>query len=214
MSSTSIPPTAIIGLDIGGSKTRGILWHDGVVIADEQTGSANVQNVSIDEARQNLQELFSLLPTDGVEQIFAGSGGIDTEADAEALASLIRPNVPGVPVTVVHDTRLLLAAGHASVGVAVIAGTGSAAWGINEQHWLPQKLAALLQDESARGSPRDHLSETTVEVFSGTEGSHLLRNYRAVHAFSHRNELHGRMQNDEGQSVSPKGVNQGAGGVR
>lgn len=132
MSSTSIPPTAIIGLDIGGSKTRSILWHDGVVIADEQTGSANVQNVSIDEARQNLEKLFSLLPTDGVEQIFAGSGGIDTEADAEALASLIRPNVPGVPVTVVHDTRLLLAAGHASVGVAVIAGTGSAAWGINE----------------------------------------------------------------------------------
>jgi glucosamine kinase len=33
---------------------------------------------------------------------------------------------------VVHDSRLLLAAGHASAGVAVIAGTGSAAWGRND----------------------------------------------------------------------------------
>jgi glucosamine kinase len=34
---------------------------------------------------------------------------------------------------VVHDSRLLLAAGGASTGVAVIAGTGSAAWGKNAQ---------------------------------------------------------------------------------
>lgn len=122
---------AIIGLDIGGSKTRGILWSDGVVLADEQTGSANVQNVSVAEAEENLRVLFSRFPPVAVKQVFAGSGGIDTAADAEALAALIRPNAPGVPVTVVHDTRLLLAAGHASTGVAVIAGTGSAAWGIN-----------------------------------------------------------------------------------
>ncbi len=135
VNSTPVPvyhvAPAIIGLDIGGSKTRGILWSDGEVVADEQTGSANVQNVSVDEARENLRALFSRFPAGSVDRVFAGSGGIDTEADAEALAALIRPNVPGVPVTVVHDTRLLLAAGHADTGVAVIAGTGSAAWGIN-----------------------------------------------------------------------------------
>nr|WP_218847154.1 BadF/BadG/BcrA/BcrD ATPase family protein [Psychromicrobium silvestre] len=122
-------------MDIGGSKTRGILWQDGEVVADQQTGSANVQNVSVEEARKNLAELFAQFPAaqlSQLDQVFAGSGGIDTEADAEALAALIRPNVSGVPVTVVHDTRLLLAAGHASTGVAVIAGTGSAAWGTND----------------------------------------------------------------------------------
>lgn len=101
------------------------------MIADVQTGSANVQNVSVTEARENLRSLFARFPAGKVAQVFAGSGGIDTAADAEALAALIRPNVPGVPVSVVHDTRLLLAAGHAETGVAVIAGTGSAAWGIN-----------------------------------------------------------------------------------
>ncbi|WP_285725845.1 N-acetylglucosamine kinase [Psychromicrobium xiongbiense] len=130
-------PQAIIGLDIGGSKTRGILWVDGNVVVDHEVGSANVQNVSVDQAAANLAELFAALLADfspkAVARVFAGSGGIDTEADAEALAGLIRPLAPGVPVVVVHDTRLLLAAGHAVTGVAVIAGTGSAAWGTNEQ---------------------------------------------------------------------------------
>jgi N-acetylglucosamine kinase-like BadF-type ATPase len=39
--------------------------------------------------------------------------------------------VPAARVEVVHDSRLLLAAGGARTGVAVIAGTGSAAWGTN-----------------------------------------------------------------------------------
>lgn len=132
---TPPPPTspgAIIGLDIGGSKTRGIRWLDGEVQADHSAGSANVQNVSRQQAAANLEELFGKLGVEGVQQVFAGSGGVDTEEDAAALAALIRPNVPDATVTVVHDTRLLLAAGGAETGVAVIAGTGSAAWGVND----------------------------------------------------------------------------------
>jgi N-acetylglucosamine kinase-like BadF-type ATPase len=136
-SATSTPPRprsagAIIGLDIGGSKTRGIRWQDGEVKEDHSTGSANVQNVSREQAAANLEELFGKLGAEGVQQVFAGSGGVDTEEDAAALAALIQPNVPGAKVTVVHDTRLLLAAGSAETGVAVIAGTGSAAWGVND----------------------------------------------------------------------------------
>ncbi len=59
-------------------------------------------------------------------------GGIDTDEDAQALADLIAPHAPGARITVVHDSRLLLAAGGAGTGVAVIAGTGSAAWGKND----------------------------------------------------------------------------------
>jgi N-acetylglucosamine kinase-like BadF-type ATPase len=66
-----------------------------------------------------------------VSHVYAGAGGIDTDDDAAALAALIEPHVPGAKITVVHDSRLLLAAGGAATGVAVIAGTGSAAWGRN-----------------------------------------------------------------------------------
>jgi glucosamine kinase len=124
---------AVIGLDIGGTKTRGVRFEDGRPAADESVGSSNVQNVSREEAARHLAELFAVIGGGTVAQVYAGAGGIDTEADAAALAALIAPHVPGARITVVHDSRLLLAAGGVSTGVAVIGGTGSAAWGRNSR---------------------------------------------------------------------------------
>lgn len=124
-------PGAVIGLDIGGTKTRGVRFESGAAVGDASVGSSNVQNVSREEAARHLAELFGRIGGGTVTQVYAGAGGIDTEADAEALAALIAPHVPGARITVVHDSRLLLAAGGASTGVAVIGGTGSAAWGRN-----------------------------------------------------------------------------------
>lgn len=121
----------MIGLDIGGTKTHGVRFEGGVPVMDESVGSSNVQNVSRDVAAANLAELFALIGHGTVDEVYAGAGGIDTEDDARALAALIEPHVSGARITVVHDSRLLLAAGGASTGVAVIAGTGSAAWGRN-----------------------------------------------------------------------------------
>ncbi|HSO14998.1 MAG TPA: BadF/BadG/BcrA/BcrD ATPase family protein [Arthrobacter sp.] len=129
--STAPATGAVIGLDIGGTKTRGVRFEDGAVVADESVGSSNVQNVTRAEAALHLAELFGRIGGGKVAQVYAGAGGIDTDADAEALAALIVPHVPGARITVVHDSRLLLAAGGASTGVAVIGGTGSAAWGRN-----------------------------------------------------------------------------------
>lgn len=120
-----------MGLDIGGSKTRGIAWIDGEVVADFRVGSTNVQNVSPETARTNMAELFGLLGSIKPTEVLAGAGGVDTDDDAAALRDLIAGFVPGAQVRVVHDTRLLLAAAGATEGVAVIAGTGSAAWGVN-----------------------------------------------------------------------------------
>jgi N-acetylglucosamine kinase-like BadF-type ATPase len=119
----------VIGLDIGGTKTRGVRFEGGEPVADESVGSANVQNVTREEAAAHLAELFARIGRGPVARVYAGAGGIDTEEDAAALAALIEPHAPGARITVVHDSRLLLAAGGASTGVAVIAGTGSAAWG-------------------------------------------------------------------------------------
>ena len=124
-------PARFVGLDIGGSKTRGIVWTDGTATSDASVGSTNVQNVSVETARENMAELFALLDAAGATHVLAGAGGVDTVDDAAALAGLISPFVPDARVQVVHDTRLLLAAAGATAGVAVIAGTGSAAWGMN-----------------------------------------------------------------------------------
>ncbi|UKA48635.1 ATPase [Arthrobacter sp. FW305-123] len=122
----------VIGLDIGGTKTRGVRFENGIPVRDESAGSSNVQNVSREQAAANLRELFGKIGGGHVDQVYAGAGGIDTDEDAQALADLIAPHAPGAHITVVHDSRLLLAAGGASTGVAVIAGTGSAAWGKND----------------------------------------------------------------------------------
>jgi N-acetylglucosamine kinase-like BadF-type ATPase len=172
----------IIGLDIGGTKTHGIRFEDGTAVADESAGSSNVQNVSRDEAARNIAHLFARIGGGTVSQVYAGSGGIDTDEDAAALASLIQPHVPGARVTVVHDSRLLLAAGHASTGVAVIAGTGSAAWGRNSDgdearaggwgyllgdegsgYWLGREAVRHSLRQMNQGKPADHLTAALLQ---------------------------------------------------
>lgn len=127
----------VIGLDIGGTKTHGMRFEDGAAVREDNVGSSNVQNVTPEVAAANIAQLFSRIggPDAGgrpVSRVYAGAGGVDTQEDAQALAAMIEPHVPGAEITVVHDSRLLLAAGRTRTGVAVIAGTGSAAWGRND----------------------------------------------------------------------------------
>ncbi|MGO4230974.1 N-acetylglucosamine kinase [Arthrobacter sp. YAF34] len=128
---SDIHQESIIGLDIGGTKTRGIRILDGAVTDDRTTGSANVQNVPVEEAAGRLEELLSALSASDAGTVIVGAGGIDTDADAELLRRLIAPHAPHADVTVIHDTRLILAAGGADTGIAIISGTGSAVWGTN-----------------------------------------------------------------------------------
>jgi glucosamine kinase len=172
----------IIGLDIGGTKTRGVRFEDGIAVADESAGSSNVQNVSPEDAAFNLADLFSRIGAGPVSQVYAGAGGIDTDDDAAALAALIEPHVPGAKITVVHDSRLLLAAGRANTGVAVIAGTGSAAWGRNAEgeearaggwgyllgdegsgYWLGREAVRYSLRRMNQGLPVDQLTAALLE---------------------------------------------------
>lgn len=121
----------LIALDIGGTKTHAALYHGATLVAQARSGSSNVQNVSKEEAQSALAEAIQALGNDSVDLVIAGAGGIDTEQDAHALCELIAPLVPGAEVRAVHDTRLILAAGHAQTGISLILGTGSAAWGVN-----------------------------------------------------------------------------------
>jgi glucosamine kinase len=118
----------LIGLDIGGSKTHAVRFEDGVPTGEAVAGSANVQNVSRAEAAAALAKVFAAVGA-GACRVVAGSGGLDTADDAGALVSLIAPLAPRARIEAVHDSRLILAAGRASSGIAVIVGTGSAVWG-------------------------------------------------------------------------------------
>jgi N-acetylglucosamine kinase-like BadF-type ATPase len=122
----------IVGLDVGGSKTQGVRIDGGRVTRDEVAGSANVQNVERAEAARNVEQLMSALGGLDAGEVYVGAGGIDTEEDAANLKKLISPHAPDAHVEIVHDTRLILAAAGQDAGIAVIAGTGSAVWGVNQ----------------------------------------------------------------------------------
>lgn len=189
-------PSRFVGLDIGGSKTRGIVWTDGAVTSDASVGSTNVQNVNPETAVQNMAALFAKLDVAGATHVLAGAGGVDTDDDASALRSLIAPFVPGAQVQVVHDTRLLLAAAGATSGVAVIAGTGSAAWGINESgeqaraggwgyllgdegsgYWLARETVRYSLRRMDAGEPVDALTSVLLDYCGLSEPQSLIAHF-------------------------------------
>ncbi len=130
----------LLGIDIGGTKTTAALSEAArpcVPLAAGRSGSANVQNVSRDEALKSLAEAAEALDSAApgwqsrLAGVCAGSGGLDTPEDAQHLEGMIREafSLPSVPLTAVHDTRLILGAAAQRTGIALILGTGSVAWG-------------------------------------------------------------------------------------
>ncbi|MDK1359672.1 BadF/BadG/BcrA/BcrD ATPase family protein [Arthrobacter sp. zg-Y1219] len=189
---------SIIGLDIGGTKTHGLLLRDGAPAAEATAGSANVQNVSPAQAAANLAEIFTALGAGSVDRVIAGSGGIDTDDDAAALRALIAPHAPEAVVDVIHDTRLILAAGESPAGIALIAGTGSVAWGRSRtgQEARTGGWGYLLGDEGSaywiareavrhtlrcfnRGLEPDLLAESLLRACSVTEPVQLISLFHA-----------------------------------
>jgi glucosamine kinase len=119
----------VIGVDIGGSKTHGIRSVDGHQVAEAVAGSANVAAVGPAAAGRQLDALFAQLDCGGVDAVCAGAAGADGVESVGVVTRLISDRVPGARVSVVHDARLVLAAEGLDAGVALIAGTGSVAWG-------------------------------------------------------------------------------------
>ncbi|HVH24516.1 MAG TPA: BadF/BadG/BcrA/BcrD ATPase family protein [Pseudonocardia sp.] len=125
-----------LGLDIGGSKTHAVLADPTGVRAEAVVGSANIASVGVREATRQLTAVLDGLGVDelgatAVEAVCAGAAGADSPEQRHQLTDLIAGLLPTARVQVVHDTQLLLAAAGLDDGIALIAGTGSVAWGIN-----------------------------------------------------------------------------------
>jgi N-acetylglucosamine kinase-like BadF-type ATPase len=119
----------VLGLDIGGSTTRGRVSAGGRVVAEASGPSASLAAAGAERARQVLSGLLVSLGRPAVDAAVAGAAGCDTESGRSRMADLLRPLLPGARVEVVHDTRLVLAAAGLDAGIVLIAGTGSVAWG-------------------------------------------------------------------------------------
>lgn len=164
---------AVLGLDIGGTKTRAVAVAavaGGPVLADVQVGTASIQSVGVEGAGKALDELVETLGdlAGRVQVVAAGSAGIDTPELEDQLRELIvRRFGTAQSVTVVHDTRLLLAAGELEHGCVLIFGTGSAAWALSPDGRSARSggWGWLLGDEgSGYGLVREAIRQTLSEL--------------------------------------------------
>jgi glucosamine kinase len=119
----------VLGLDVGGSRSRACLGEAGRVLAEGEAGSANPASAGESEAEAVLGGLLQeVLSGRTVQAAVAGVAGADSQDALESYAAIMRRLLPGATVEVVHDTRLVLAAAGFDAGIALVAGTGSAAY--------------------------------------------------------------------------------------
>lgn len=123
----------MLGLDVGGSKTRAVLSDGDRVLGDTFAGSANPSSVGIEEAGRQLDLIFARLKNRPIAAVCAGAAGVDDVEGEERFRRLLAGRAPGALISVVHDSALILAAAEVTTGIAVIAGTGSVAWGHNSE---------------------------------------------------------------------------------
>lgn len=90
---------------------------------------ANVATLEPQLVNERLTSLLSEFEGFHPAACCAGSAGAEVPEGRLRLKALLERLLPGCRVTVVHDTRLVLAAAGLQEGIALIAGTGSVAFG-------------------------------------------------------------------------------------
>jgi N-acetylglucosamine kinase-like BadF-type ATPase len=165
----------VVGMDAGGTKTRAFaVTRGGEIVGRGAGGGANLLSSpdphgSIAAALR--EALAGRIPDAVVLSCAGGEREADRAKGRAILASLLGPNVA---VDVTHDAKAALYAGNpAGCGVVLISGTGSIAYGRNDQGvearcggwgylvgdegsavWIGQEgLRAASYDHDRRGSP-------------------------------------------------------------
>lgn len=165
----------IVGMDAGGTKTRAFaVTRGGEIVGRGAGGGANLLS-SPDPQGSIAAALHEALSGRVPDAVVLSCAGGEREADRAKgraiLASLLGPHVA---VEVTHDAKAALYAGNpAGCGVVLISGTGSIAYGRNDQGrearcggwgyligdegsavWIGQEgLRAASYDHDGRGSP-------------------------------------------------------------
>lgn len=123
----------ILGVDGGASKTLALLADDRQqVLGRGAGGSSNYQVVGAKAALSALDEAIQAacasarLPPSAVAAVCIGLAGVGRPEDRAAFEGWAAQRLPGIPLTIVNDAQLVLAAGTPDGwGVALICGTGS-----------------------------------------------------------------------------------------
>lgn len=99
-------------------------------MAEVDGPGANVAMLPPDVVRRRLTALFDKLGTIQPDSCCAGAAGAEVLEGRVLLSELLASLLPGCRISIVHDSRLVLAAAGLDQGIALISGTGSVAYGV------------------------------------------------------------------------------------
>ncbi len=122
-----------IGIDGGGTKTRGLLGtKEGRILSDVTLGPSNHQLTGINKTFDVLSEMIMLLllrasvNREDLSYLYLGLSGADLESDFQQLNDCVKRIVPDIPFLVENDTWPILRSGlKKPYGVVSIYGTGA-----------------------------------------------------------------------------------------
>jgi glucosamine kinase len=123
--------STVLGLDMGGSRTRARLVRDGATRAEATGPGTNITALGSAEVGRRLAAVLKDLGNPNVDACCAGAAGSEERRAHQEVEHLLISLLQGARVRVVHDSRLVLAAANVDSGIALIAGTGSVAYGRN-----------------------------------------------------------------------------------
>ena len=126
----------VIGIDAGGTKTVGILADEsGKVLSKAISGSANlVMKGELAVEKVIFDVIESLEAPEPVAALCLGIAGVGQPGADQLILDVLRRLGQRQPIRVVNDALVALVAGAPSgVGIVVVAGTGSIAYGADPE---------------------------------------------------------------------------------
>ena len=126
----------VLGIDAGGTKTRALLADDtGRVVAAASGGGANLRThgeLAVEKVLHAVVEEAESAAGVRAEALAIGIAGADRPDDQAVLRAIVRRIGFRSRVVVTNDARVAFVAGSTlRVGLALVCGTGSIAWGRN-----------------------------------------------------------------------------------
>jgi N-acetylglucosamine kinase len=186
----------VLGIDAGGTKTVGLLADEtGAVIAEARGSGANLQThgeLSVEKVFDDIMETLSR--EQPISAVCLGIAGVDRPHDESVIRGILRRLGHRETARVVNDAAIALVAGAPErFGVAVLAGTGSIAYGVDRSgrtaraggygflladegsgYWLGhQALRAAVRATDGRG-PETRLRELIFEALGVASVAELI----------------------------------------
>lgn len=155
--------TYVLGIDSGATKTVAGLANRHTILGLGQSGAGNLHTTPAAVVTEHLTEAIAKAVQAGnqkkiyIEHVVVGMAGIDSPPDQIKAEHLIKKVIQPwshaqTTLTVVNDIHIVRRSGSAaSAGVALIAGTGTHCYGINQQGDIAYAggLGHILADEGS-----------------------------------------------------------------